>query len=201
MAIRVGRLTAAVLTALLVVPGRVGAQSVDLSYATSAPDFVRATAAFVVVAVVGAGFLARRRGVVDNAVNDTIDRPKVAVAYGLVAFGLVGLLALFANNLLVQSGLTTTPLALLIVVIPVVGVAVVGGLGFLVVGTLLTGLNGQHRPRHGVVFGAALSAACWVVVPLLASVVAWLLVAAFGVGGTTRTWVHSERTVATETDG
>lgn len=200
MASRVGRLTVTVLAALLVVPGRVGAQSLDPSVVTSAPDFVRAVAAFVVVAVVGGWLLARRRGAVDNAVQDTVDRPKVAVVYGLVAFALVGVLGLFANNLLVQSGLVTTPLALLVVVIPLVGVAVVGGLGFLVVGTLLTGLNGQHRPRHGVVFGAALSAACWVAVPLLASVVAWLLVAAFGVGGTTRTWVHSERTVAAETD-
>lgn len=194
------RLTVTVVAASLVLPGSAAAQSVDPSLATSAPALVRAAAAFAVVAVVGTGFLAWRRGLVDNAVTDTVDRPKVAVVYGLVAFGIVGFIALFANNLVIQSGLITTPLALLVVAIPAAGVAVVGGLGFLVVGTLLTGLRGQHRPRHGVLFGAALSAACWVAVPIVASVVAWLLVAAFGVGGRTRTWVHSDRAVAVETD-
>lgn len=195
----VGRWTTTVLAALLVVPGGAAAQSVDPSVVVGAPAVVRAAIAALIVGVVGVGFLTWRRETIDSAVGDTIDRPKVAVAYGLVAFGIVAFVALFANNVLVQAGLLTTPLALLIVAIPAIGVAVVGGLGFLVVGTLLTGLNGPHRPRQGVLFAAILSALCWVAGPLLVSFVVWMLVAAFGVGGTTRTWVHSERTVASET--
>jgi len=192
----VGSWTTTVLAALLVVPGGVAAQSVDPSVVVDVPAVVRAAVAALVVGVVGVGFLTWRRETVDSAVGDTIDRPKVAIVYGLVAFAIVAFVALFVNNVLVQAGLLTTPLALLIVAIPAIGAAVVGGLGFLVVGTLLTGLNGPHRPRQGVLFAAILSALCWVAVPLLVSFVAWVLVAAFGVGGTTRTWVHSERTVA-----
>ncbi|MXR19683.1 hypothetical protein [Halobacterium bonnevillei] len=192
----VGSWTTTVLAALLVVPGGVAAQSVDPSVVVDVPAVVRAAVAALVVGVVGVGFLTWRRETVDSAVGDTIDRPKVAIVYGLVAFAIVAFVALFVNNVLVQAGLLTTPLALLIVAIPAIGAAVVGGLGFLVVGTLLTGLNGPHRPRQGVLFAAILSALCWVAVPLLVSFIAWVLVAAFGVGGTTRTWVHSERTVA-----
>jgi hypothetical protein len=194
----VGRWTTRVLAALLIVPGGAAAQSVDPSVLVDAPAIVRAAIAALVVGVVGVGFLTWRRETVDSAIGDTIDRPKVAIVYGLVAFAIVAFVALFANNVLVQAGLLTTPLALIIVVIPAIGVAVVGGLGFLVVGTLLTGLNGSHRPRQGVLFAAILSALCWVAVPLLISFVAWVLVAAFGVGGTTRTWVHSERTVTSQ---
>lgn len=194
----VGRLTTSSLAGLLVVSGGASAQSVSSSIVTDAPSVVRAAMAFFVVAVVGYGFLTWRRGALDSAVEDTIDRPKVAVAYGLVAFFIVAFFGLFANNLLVQSGLTTTPLTLVMVGLLVVGVAVVGGLGFVVVGTLLTGLNGPHRPQWGVLYGAILSALCWVAVPLAVSFAAWVLVASFGVGGTTRTWVHNERTVAND---
>lgn len=195
----VGRWTTTVLAGLLVVPGGAAAQSVDPTVVADAPAVVRAAVAALVVGLVGVGFLTWRRETVDTAVGDTIDRPKVAVAYGLVAFAIVAFVALFANNVLVQARLLTTPLALLVVAIPAIGVSVVGGLGFLVVGTLLTGLNGPHRPWQGVLLAAILSALCWVAVPLVVSLVVWLLVAAFGVGGTTRTWVHSERTVASET--
>jgi hypothetical protein len=195
----VGSWTTAVLAALLVVPGGAAAQSVDPSVVANGPAIVRSAVAALIVGVVGAGFLTWRRETVDDAISDTVDRPKVAVGYGLVAFAIVAFVGLFANNLLVQAGLLTTPLALLIVAIPAIGVSVVGGLGFLVVGTLLTGLNGPHRPWRGVLFAAVLSALCWVAVPLVVSFAVWVLVAAFGVGGTTRTWVHSERTVASET--
>lgn len=194
-----GRLTT-VLAALAVVPGIAAAQTVDTSVVFEAPAIARAAVAFLVVGGVGVGFLTWRRDKVDVAVGDTIDRPKVAVAYGLVAFVIVGFLGLFANNLVLQAGLIGTPVALFIVAIPAIGAAVVGGMGFLVVGTLLTGVNGPHRPRQGLLVGAALSALCWVAGPILLSFVAWVLVASFGIGGKTRTWVHSERTVASETD-
>lgn len=189
---------ATTLAGMQVVPGGAAAQSVGSSIVTDAPTVARAAGAFLVVAIVGFGFLTWGRGTLDTAVEDTIDRPKVAVGYGLVAFVIVAFLGLFTNNLLVQSGLITTPLTLAMVGVLGVGASVVGGLGFVVVGTLLTGLNGPHRPRLGVLLGAILSAMCWVAVPLALSFVAWVLVASFGVGGRTRTWVHSERTVASE---
>jgi hypothetical protein len=67
------------------------------------------------------------------------------------------------------------------------------GLGFLVVGTLVTELNGPRQPWTGLVVGAAASAVAWLVLPTLAGVVAWFLVTAVGIGGATRKWVHATR--------
>ena len=77
-------------------------------------------------------------------------------------------------------------------------VVFVTGFGFLVVGTTITDLEGRRRPWYGLLVGAVLSAVCWAVLPLLGGLIASAVVAALGIGGSTRRWLQAERTVASE---
>jgi MFS family permease len=182
--------------ALAVLPGVATAQQLDPSVVTGAPPHVRALGSVALVGLCGGLVLALRGALVDRAVDDTMGRPTRAVFYGLGAYVFALFLGLFASTLLLQLGVGRTPLGALAVVVLLAGVALLSGLGYAVFGTLLTGLMGTRRPWQGLLVGSAISGVCWLVAPLLPALAAWVLVAAFGVGGPTRTWVHSERTVA-----
>jgi len=187
--------------ALAFLPAPVVAQPVDPGVVTEAPGFVRAVGAFVAVCLVGAGILWRHGGVVDRAVDDTMARPAAAAVYGVVAYVLVLFPGFYVNTVLAQAGLARTPVVVLVGVVFVGGLALVGSLGLVVVGTLLTDLSGVRRPWQGLALGAALGAVGWVVLPPTGAVAVWVFLTAVGVGGRTRTWVHSERTVPPRSDG
>lgn len=190
----------ATLASLAFVPGGAVAQPVGPTTLAEAPRITLALASVAVVVLVGGGFLGWSSAFVDRAVDDTMAKPAVAIVYGLLAFVLVVFAGFYANDLLSRVGLAGTPLGYVALAILVVGVLAVGSLGYLVVGTVLTDLYGDRRPWPGLLVGASISAACWLALPLAAAAPAWVVVAAVGVGGTTRTWVHSERTVDTEVE-
>jgi len=189
---------AATLLALATLPGVAAAQPLGPATVADAPPVVRAVGSFLLVGLCGGLVLARRESLVDRAVDDTMGNPAVAVVYGLGAYVFVLFVAFYTNNVLLGLGVTGTPLGSVAGLLIVGGVSLLGGLGYVVVGTLLTDLRGERRPWRGLLVGGALSAVGWLVLPALAAFAVWVLVAAVGVGGPTRTWFHSERTVATE---
>jgi len=188
---------AVLVLALVTVPGVAAAQS-GVATVAAAPGVVRAVVSVVAVGLLGGAILARRAGFVDRAVDDTMDRPAVAIVYGLFAYVFVVFAGLYVNNAIGQLGAADTPAGGLVVGVVAGGVALLGALGFLVVGTLLTDLYGSRDHRRGLLVGAGLSGLTWLFLPILAAFAAWVIVEAFGVGGPTRTWVHSSRTVASE---
>jgi len=192
------RRVAAAFVVLTAVPGVATAQQLDPSVVADAHPLARAIVSFALVGAFGALVLRLRGPLVDRAVDDTMESPTVAVVYGLGAFVFVVFATLYANNVLLQLGLVGTPLGLVAVAVLVGGVSLLGGLGYAVVGTLLTDLYSERRPFQGLLVGGAISAVCWLVLPVLLAFLAWVLVAAFGVGGPTRTWFHGERSVASE---
>lgn len=187
--------TVALATGLAVVPSGVAAAPVDPSIVVDGPGIGPALASVVLVGLVGAAVLGRDGAFLDRAVDDTMDRPAVAVVYGLLAYVLVLFAGFYANDLLMRVGVAGTPLGTVVLVVLGGGVLLLSSLGYLVVGTLLTDLHGGRRPRHGLVLGALLSGVGWLLLPVPFAVATWVLVAAVGVGGPTRTWVHSERAV------
>ncbi len=194
-----GGITALVLaTSLATVPTVAGAQPIDPIAVADSPPHVKALVSAVLVALVGVGLLGRHGGFVDRAVDDTMDRPAIAVVYGLFAYILVLFFGFYANDLMARAGVADTPVGYLALAIIVGGVLVLSSLGYLVVGTLLTDLYRGRGARSGLVAGALLSGVSWLVLPVLAGAAVWILVAAVGVGGPTRTWVHSERTAPPE---
>lgn len=187
-----------VVASLAAVPTVARAQSFDPSTLadTSAP--ARALASVVLVGLLGSVLVYRYRGFVDRAVDDTMARPAIAIFYGVFAYALVLFLTMYTLDLVSRVGAAGTPLGLVAVVVLVGGLGALSSIGYVVIGTLLVDLYGGRGPWHGLLLGAILSGVGWLLLPLLGGLAVWLLVAAVGVGGPMRTWVHGERTVTTE---
>lgn len=189
----------AALVALVALPGAVRAGSVDPSGVVESPS-ARAASSFLLVALFGGAVLYRHGGLVDRSIDATADRPLVSAVYGamahlMIAFAGVGFLTQLGRVGVEDPVVFAAGLAVLGAV-----VLVLGSLGFVVVGTWLTGLRGERRPWNGLLVGAAISALGWLLLPLLGGLVAWGLVVSTGIGGLTRTWVHAERTSEAEPD-
>jgi hypothetical protein len=186
---------------LVAVPGVAAAQPLGPSVVADAPPSARAVASFVLVLLAGGLLLTRYGGFVDRSVDSSKERLLVSVVYGGIAYGLVAFACVYAYSQLARLGVGGAVLST--VAVGAVGAILVAmaGLGFVVVGTLLTELGGQRQPWTGLVVGAAVSAVAWLALPLVAAVVAWFVVTAVGIGGSTRKWVHAERAPRIETDG
>lgn len=182
----------------LVASPYVGPAQIDPAVVSDSSRPIRAAASLLIVTLIGEVLQVRFGGLLDRAVNDVRDRPRVAVIYGVVAYGIIAFGGFFLNNLLVRSGTTDTPLTVVALLLLTVSVLVVSSLGFLVVGTVITDLRADRLPWQAPVLGGVVSAVPWLVLPFAAGVVAWLAVAAFGVGGRTRTWVHASQAVETD---
>lgn len=200
---RIGAATAVtgLLWIFVVAPSTARAQPLDPSVVAGTSGLVRGVASIAVVGLVGAGVLFQFRGFVDRAVDDTMDRPVVAVVYGLLAYVLVLFATLYAGDIMTRLALTGTALGTLVFVVLVVALLAVSAAGYLVVGTIVTDVLADRRPWQGLALGAAISAVAWIALPTVPAVVAWILVPAVGVGGPMRKWVHRDRTVETEPSG
>lgn len=174
------------------------AQAVSPSVIEQVPPSYRATAAFALVVAFGAAVLFRSQRFVEAAVDSSMGRPHVSVVYGGIAYGLVAFLGLLALMQLSLVGITDS--AVVYAAAAVVGMIAfgLGGLGYVVVGTRSLELLGDRQPWNGLVIGAVLSAVIWLVLPSVTAAVVWLGVAAVGIGGPVRTWMHDERGVAGE---
>jgi hypothetical protein len=183
---------------LFVWTGVAAAQSVDPSMVEAVPGPMRAGIAFALVVVVGAGFLWRSPPFVHRSVDASMERPLSSFVYGLFAFGLVGFVGLLIVVQGTQFGVAVRVLTLLGTGMAGLLILVLGSLGYVVLGAKLTDFLGPRRAWNGVVFGAAIGAAAWLVLPALFAAAAWLLGAAVGVGGPMRRWMHADRSVTSE---
>jgi len=197
----VGRRLVVAASVLGSVPGVAAAQPLSPTVVTDLSGPVRALGSFALVLLFGGALLVRYGEFVDESLDALIDSPYAAVPYGLMAYGVVVLVGLYGISQLGRVGVANTVLGQLGVVAILTVVVVLTALGFLVVGTLLTDLSGRRRPTRGLVLGAVLSAVGWVALPFAGGLAIWVVVAAFGIGGTTRRWFHAERTVETERQG
>ncbi|MBV0926201.1 hypothetical protein KTS45_18500 [Halomicroarcula limicola] len=191
------RLTAG-LSLLAIVPGVVAGQSSGLPVVTGTSGAVRAVGSFALVLLFGGAVLYRHEGFVDRSLDALVDRPGVAVFYGLMAYLIVLAVGLYGISQLGRVGVADTLLGRLAVVCILAAIMLLTGFGFLVVGTLVTDLWGHHRPVYGLVVGAGLSAIGWLVLPVIGGLAVWVVLAAFGIGGATRLWYHAERSVDVE---
>jgi len=155
----------------------------------------RAVISFLAVLLVGGLVRARFDGLLDQAVDDVVDRPRVAIIYGLFAYGLVLFGGLYISDILLRVGATGTSFGHAVLVFLTVGILAVSGVGFLVVGSIVEDLRSGRQGWLGPFLGATISTVPWLVLPFTASVAVWIALAAFGVGGRTRTWVHATRSI------
>jgi len=170
----------------------------DPSQVAGIPPLYRAAASFVLVVLFGVVVLSWSRRFVAGSVEASMDQPHVSVVYGLIAYGLVGFLGFLLLMQLSLVGLTDSSLVYVAGGLVGVGMSVLAGLGYAVVGSAIVELAGERRLYNGLVLGAILSALALLVFPPLVGLLAWVVLAALGVGGPVRRWMHDERTVATE---
>lgn len=175
------------------------AQSLGPSVLVEVPGSYRAVGSFVLVLLAGALVLYRSERFVDRSIDASMERPHISVLYGFIAFGLVVFVGFLILSQLTQLGVTIPVVSY--VAMGLVGLAMIllAGLGYAVVGARLTELWGPRQAWNGLVFGAALSAVGWLLLPIFAGTVTWVAGAAFGIGGPVREWIHEERTVESET--
>jgi hypothetical protein len=183
------------LTIPIVFAGVAAAQFTDPRSLSEVPRIQLALASVALVLVFGGVAIYRYGNRVDRSVDSLIDRPGIAVAYGLIAYILVLFSALFLFSQIGRLGVANSFLTPIWSLGLAAAIGAVTGYGFVVVGTLLTDIQGQRRPQHGLVLGALLSGVGWVALPFMGGVAVWTVVAAFGIGGSMRKWIHSEHTV------
>jgi hypothetical protein len=157
-----------------------------------ASDAGRAAASFLLVLCVAAAVRYGRAGLLDRAVDATLERPLVAPLYGVAAtvLGWLVVAYLFGQALRVGGGVGQAA-----VLLGVGGALAVGGFGFAVVGTGLTTILGDRRPWAGPLVGASVSALVIVALPRPVGLAVWAVVAATGLGGAARRWLHASRSV------
>lgn len=179
----------------------VTAQIGDLSAVFGLSGEIHAGLSFLTVLVSGGALLVARGGFVERAVDRVVDGSPLSALYGIIPFFFVAFAGGYALSQFARAGvggpLLVRGWSLLVVV---AGVGFVG-LGYLVVGTYLTEVEGERRPWHGAVIGAVLGALPWLVLPTVPAVAVWVLGAAAGLGAPTQRWVHGKRTVETEAGG
>jgi hypothetical protein len=172
--------------------------AVDIVAVGSLPGYLQALVSFLLVGLFGAIVLRRSEGFLDRSIDALHERPYSAVPYGLVAYALALAVGLYGFSQLGRVGVAGTVLGVLVALLLSGVIVSLTAFGFLVVGTLLTDIQGQRRPTYGLVIGAALSAVGWLALPMTGGLLVWVVVAAFGLGGAVRRWFHAERTVETE---
>lgn len=160
-----------------------------------------AVLSFLAILATGAGLLVRREPGVDLAVDRAVRGLPLAAVYGIIPFAAVAFVGGYVVSQGARVGVTSRLLVQTLGALVAVAMVALAGLGYLVVGAYATELEGERRLWVGAVVGAALSALPWLLLPLVPALVAWIVVAAVGLGGTTQRWVHGERTVETETSG
>lgn len=173
-------------------------QAVDVAAIGGLPGYLQAIGSALLVLFFGGLILRRSVATVHRSVEGLHEGPYSAVPYGLVTYGVALAFGLYGFIQLGRVGVAGTLLGRLVALLLGSILASLTAFGFLVVGTLVTEIQGQRRPTHGLVLGAALSAIGWLVLPTAGGLAVWVLVAAFGLGGAVRLWVHAERTVETE---
>jgi hypothetical protein len=157
----------------------------------------RAAASVLLVLGVAAGVRYGRAGLLDRAVDATLERPLTAPLYGVAATVLGGLLAAYVLRQALRLGVGGR----IVVALVMGGAVTVAGFGFVVVGTGLTTIMGNRRPWAGPLVGAGVSALVLLALPGVAGLVGWVGLAATGVGGSARRWLYASRAVERNVDG
>lgn len=156
----------------------------------------RAAASFLLVIGVAAVVRYRRPALLGRAVDATLERPLRAPLYGVAASVLGWLVVAYAFGQALRVGGVVGQAA---VALGVGGALLVGGFGFVVVGTGVTTILGDNRPWAGPLVGAVGSALVLVALPARPGLVVWALVAATGLGGVARRWFHASQSVERRT--
>lgn len=159
---------------------------------TDAPPAVRATAAFLLSTLFGGLVLYRYGNRLPAAVEVSMANPLVSLVYGFAAYGLLVFIAGYAYSQIARVGVAGRTVSL--VGGAVIGVALfaLGGVGFAVVGGWVADTAGLRDAWFGLVATGLFAAAAVFVFPFALGSLAWFAVAAVGLGGPVKRWIHAD---------
>jgi hypothetical protein len=109
------------------------------------------------------------------------------MAYGLVAF-----FGAYAFSQLSRVGVGATAVATVSGLVLMGILLSLGGVGYAVLGAWLADAAGFRDPFLGVVAAGLVGAVAVLALPALPGAIAWFVVAAVGLGGPVKRWVHKD---------
>jgi hypothetical protein len=155
---------------------------------------IRALSAFLASTLFGGVAIYRYSGRLAAAADASTESLPLSVLYGFLAYGLVGFIVAYGYTQLTGLGVGTPALTVLGGVVLGGGLLALSGVGYVVLGVWLTDSAGIGDPWTGLVGVGLVGAAAVLVLPLVAGAVVWFGIAAVGIGGPVRTWVHADAT-------
>ena len=179
--------------------GASGQVPVDPSAAAQLPATVLATGSFLLVLAFGTIALWRSREFVERGIVTSMRQPHMSLVYGLIAYGLVGFIGFLLLIQLSFAGISDSSFRYVALALIGAGMLSLAGPGYAIVGTRVLDQVGGRQPWNGLALGAVLSATSLLVLPLQLGALVWLLVAALGIGGPVREWMHADRDVNDDT--
>ncbi|WP_336023708.1 hypothetical protein [Halobellus salinisoli] len=164
----------------------------DPSIVASAPASYRAAAAFLSTVLVGGAVHYRYGNRLRAAVEASTENLPLAVFYGFFAYALAGFLVAYGFTQLAGLGVGS-PVVLTIAFVVLGGALLtLGGIGYVVLGVWLADRAGLGDPWIGLLGASLVGAVAVLVLPFVLGAVAWFGLAAFGIGGSVRRWIHAD---------
>ncbi|ERG91093.1 MAG: hypothetical protein J07HQW1_01125 [Haloquadratum walsbyi J07HQW1] len=158
------------------------------------PGVIRAGSAFLIGVGGGAVVQYHYGSRLETALDRSMTQPLVATVYGFIAFGLVSLAIVYAYIQLAQLNTGIGAIANILgiggIVALVVCLGTLSGGGFAVLGIGLSETLEITDPWIALGFITGVAAAGWVVLPALLAAIVWGVLAAVGIGGSVRVWIH-----------
>lgn len=167
-------------------------QVLDPSVLIDGPASVRAVVVFFLTVLFGGAVIYRYGSRLDAAVDASTANPLLSVVYGLIAYGLVVFFTVYAYTQVARLGVAPTALTLVASVVLGTLLFALGGLGFVVVGAWVTETLGVRDPWLGLLGVGLVGAVALLVLPTVLGLLVWVAIAAAGVGGPTRKWMHAD---------
>jgi hypothetical protein len=167
-------------------------QALGPSALTGTPTEIRAGVCFLLTVAFGGAVIYRYGSRLDGFVDASMSSPLLSALYGVMAYGIVAFMTGYAYSQLSQLLVGSPLLPLVVGAVFAAFVLALGGLGFVVVGAWLARAAGFGDPWLGLIGVGGASAVAWLVLPVAVAGLVWLVIAAVGIGGPARRWIHAD---------
>lgn len=153
------------------------------------PPWMRSVGAFGLILAFGFVILWRNRSLIDDSVEATLERPAIAVLYGVAAHLVVAFVGFYLADQFGRYVLSPADATLYGTILAFVLAITFAAWGFTVIGTAIVESVHTLSKWNGLVVGAAFAALLalpdpWYGGPL------WLVLVSIAIGGRIRRWVH-----------
>ncbi len=152
----------------------------------------RAMIAFLASTLAGGAVLYQYGNRVDDAVEASTSNPPVSVLYGVMAYGLVAFFGAYGFSQFARLGVAAAAVVTISGLVLAGILLSLGGVGYAVLGSWLADAAGFQDPFMGLVAVGLVGAVAVLALPPLPGVAAWFVIAAVGLGGPVRKWVHRD---------